>query len=187
MKRVIKNNIFGFIVGAVIFGCLGVIAANAINARDILYRDTNVESAIDNLYQQEAIVDSNYIYSNYVGVSSSSTTNGTNLSLSKGKYVCSFALQAAWINYSSASSFAEGDSSNISSLISGCTTLTPLKYYSGSQGANDKSASIYAHISSTYGNFVCEVASDTQITLAKAGDASSAIPLTYGISCNKIR
>ena len=52
MKRVIKNNIFGFIVGAVIFGCLGVIAANAINARDIVYRDTNVESAIDNLYQQ---------------------------------------------------------------------------------------------------------------------------------------
>ena len=48
--KAIKNNIFGFIVGAVIFGCLGVIAANMVNARDILYRDTNVESAIDDLY-----------------------------------------------------------------------------------------------------------------------------------------
>ena len=54
MKRVIKNNIFGFIVGAVIFGCLGVIAANAINARDIVYRNTNVESAIDDLYTNPA-------------------------------------------------------------------------------------------------------------------------------------
>ena len=51
MKRVIKNNIFGFIVGAVIFTSIGVIAATAINARNIEYRDTNVESAIDDLYQ----------------------------------------------------------------------------------------------------------------------------------------
>ena len=50
MKKVIKNNIFGFILGAVIFTCVGVIAANSLNAREVIYRDTNVESAIDGLY-----------------------------------------------------------------------------------------------------------------------------------------
>ena len=48
----VKNYIFWFILGAVIFTSLGVIAANMVNARDIVYKDTNVESAIDDLYDK---------------------------------------------------------------------------------------------------------------------------------------
>ena len=49
MKRVIKNNIFGFIVGLSL-GLIGIVSAAVINARDVIYRDTNVESAINDIY-----------------------------------------------------------------------------------------------------------------------------------------
>ena len=52
MKRVFKSNLFWFIIGALIFGIGGVIAATAINAREITYRDTNVESALNDLYNK---------------------------------------------------------------------------------------------------------------------------------------
>ncbi len=180
-----KKVIIGFIIGIVVCGVVSV-SAYTLLAKDIAYKDTNVEAAIDDLYQAQNALGSQ-TYSNFVGVSSSSSNNSVNLSLTKGKYICNFSYSASWINYSTSSSFAEADSSNINSLISGCTTLTPLKYYQGSRGANDKSGGVYAHLSSTYGNFICEVASDTQITFSKTGDVSSAIPLTYGLTCNKIR
>ena len=61
MKRV-KNSIFWFILGAVIFTSLGVIAANMVNAREVIYRDTNVETAIDDLYSKTSST-VEYIYS----------------------------------------------------------------------------------------------------------------------------
>ncbi len=180
-----KKIILGFTIGILVCGVVGV-SAYTLLAKDIAYKNTNVEAAIDDLYQAQNALGSQ-VYSNFVGVSSSSSNNSVNLSLTKGKYICNFSYNASWINYSTSSSFAEADASNISSLISGCKTLTPLKYYYGAQGANDKSGGVYAHLTSVYGNFVCEVDTDTQITLARAGDATSAIPLTYGLTCNKIR
>lgn len=54
--RIIKHNILGFIVGAVVFGSLGVYAATVIAASNVGYSDnaslgaTNVQDAIDKLY-----------------------------------------------------------------------------------------------------------------------------------------
>ena len=54
--KIIKHNILGFIVGAVIFGSLGVYAATVIAASNVTYSDnaslgaTNVQDAIDKLY-----------------------------------------------------------------------------------------------------------------------------------------
>lgn len=58
IKQVIKNNIFGFILGALIFGTIGVSAATYYNSKDVTYDNktsgmssNNVQDAIDELYQ----------------------------------------------------------------------------------------------------------------------------------------
>ena len=57
MKRMIKNPIFAFILGAIIFGGIGTVVAATILAKDVSYtpKDTtwkvdNVKDAIDDLY-----------------------------------------------------------------------------------------------------------------------------------------
>jgi len=49
MNKVIKSRIFFFIIGALIFGSVGVLASTIL-ARDIAYKNTNVEDALDDLY-----------------------------------------------------------------------------------------------------------------------------------------
>ena len=59
MKRIIKNPIFTFILGAIIFGGIGTVLAVTILAKDVSYapKDStwkvyNVEDAIDDLYSK---------------------------------------------------------------------------------------------------------------------------------------
>ena len=49
MKGNIKL-VIAFILGAVIFGCIGAYAATMIQSSDVLYNDTNVEAALNGLY-----------------------------------------------------------------------------------------------------------------------------------------
>lgn len=51
MKKIIKNNIFGFIIGGLIFGVIGVGAATLYNASQVSYNDGNVKDALDELYR----------------------------------------------------------------------------------------------------------------------------------------
>lgn len=58
VKQAIKNNIVGFILGAFIFGTVGVSAATYYASKDVSYdnsssglKSTDVQSAIDELYQ----------------------------------------------------------------------------------------------------------------------------------------
>ena len=60
--RIIKHNILGFIVGAVVFGSLGVYAATVILGSNVVYDNasskltsTNVQDAIDELYSKTFI------------------------------------------------------------------------------------------------------------------------------------
>ena len=48
MKKFIKNNILGFIIGIVLMGT--ITAVYAINASNITYNDTTVSEALDDLY-----------------------------------------------------------------------------------------------------------------------------------------
>lgn len=57
MKKIIKNNIFGFILGGLIFGCVGAYAAVQYNAADIIYKDkTTVKTALDDLYDKSSVI-----------------------------------------------------------------------------------------------------------------------------------
>ena len=51
-----KKYLVGFIMGAFIFGALGVIHAEyKIFSRDVSYKETNVELALDELYSKSNI------------------------------------------------------------------------------------------------------------------------------------
>ena len=57
MRKVIKSNILGFILGGLIFGSIGIYAANLYNANDISYTTndgtkTNVNDALNELYNE---------------------------------------------------------------------------------------------------------------------------------------
>ena len=81
MKRIIKNNLLGFIVGAVIFGTVGVIAANY-DADKISFttsKNSDVETvkdALDDLYNIKDIdVSGLQTFSNSAYTSTRSTNN----------------------------------------------------------------------------------------------------------------
>ena len=54
MKKIgkfIKNNLFGFIIGGIIFGGIGVVVADTIiNSVSVAYKTTTVKGALDELY-----------------------------------------------------------------------------------------------------------------------------------------
>ena len=53
MKKFIKNNLLSFILGAIIFGGIGVYATEGLLAsRKVTYNDTRVDSALNELYQK---------------------------------------------------------------------------------------------------------------------------------------
>ena len=54
MKRVLKSRIFTFILGAVIFSGLTVIATSTITASQITYNNTTLDLALNDLYNQAA-------------------------------------------------------------------------------------------------------------------------------------
>lgn len=54
MKKNIKNNIFGFIIGVAL--CASIIGVYALNASEIEYKEATVESALDDLYQRSTYV-----------------------------------------------------------------------------------------------------------------------------------
>lgn len=52
MKRIIKSRIFTFIFGGIILGSIGVYAATQYKAEEILYKNTTVKAALDDLYSK---------------------------------------------------------------------------------------------------------------------------------------
>ena len=97
MKRIIKNPLLTFILGALIFGSIGVVSAYTIFANDIGYtpKDTswevdNVKDAIDDLYIEASkpLIDridfskkNDIIYGNWA------TSRSVSINLDKGSYI----------------------------------------------------------------------------------------------------
>lgn len=52
MKKFIKNNLLGFILGAIIFSTITAYATARIQADDIIYKNTTVDSALNELYNK---------------------------------------------------------------------------------------------------------------------------------------
>ena len=50
MKKILKNPVFMFVLGSIVFGTIGVVATSTITANQITYGNSTVESAINDLY-----------------------------------------------------------------------------------------------------------------------------------------
>ena len=52
MKKFIKNNLIGIIIGIIISGTVGVIAATTISSKNVTYQNKTVNNALDELYDE---------------------------------------------------------------------------------------------------------------------------------------
>ena len=59
MKKVLKNRIFQFIITAIIFTSIGVVATNSINASNVSYKGETLDKALDTLYQRSTYTEYN--------------------------------------------------------------------------------------------------------------------------------
>ena len=52
MKKIIRNNLIGIIIGIIISGTVGVIAATTISSKNVTYQNKTVNKALDELYDE---------------------------------------------------------------------------------------------------------------------------------------
>ncbi len=114
MKRVIKNNIWGFIIGILVCGVVGV-SAYTLLAKDIGYKDTNVESALNDLYDKANHYGTGETYSNYVAYGTRPATSVVTLDLLAGSYLCNVSASVAY-----GGSEDENHAIDNNTTISGC-------------------------------------------------------------------
>lgn len=97
MKKFIKNNIFGFIIGVV--SCTAIVGVYAITASEVTYKETTVDSALDGLYEEvnKDLIDridltSNFVYS--VGYRTGPKT--VSINVDSGSYIIVFTSGYGW-------------------------------------------------------------------------------------------
>lgn len=103
-----------FILGAVIFGSIGVVAAT-IQAKDITYKNTNVESALNDLYQtaKEPLINKmSFAKKKDFSYGDWKTSRDVSINLEKGSYII---FLEAVDSYSSYSKSKEDVNDNITS------------------------------------------------------------------------
>ena len=128
MKKVFNNSIFMFILGAVIFGSIGVIATTQIQANQITYTKNNVDTTLDivldDLYQEVSKDITDYLgtpvyYENYGTADLQRTVNQQ---VSKGKYLVLISEGQAW-SYISEVNGTANTTADISCASNNCTLL----------------------------------------------------------------
>ncbi len=143
MKRFIKNNIFGFIIGVVL--CASIIGVYALNAIDIDYKDTKVDQALDDLYTEvnKDLIDrldltSNFVYS--VGYRTGPKT--VSINVDSGSYLIVFTSGYGWNSGSWTPTIANG----IEEVMNNnkCTSLIQKKLVNYTDGnANFTGTAVY--------------------------------------------
>ena len=67
MKKILKDRIFQFIITAIIFTEIGVLATNSINATEVTYKGETLDKTLDTLYQRST-------YTEYSGLTTVTPT-----------------------------------------------------------------------------------------------------------------
>ena len=195
MKRVIKNNLLGFILGAIIFGSIGVYASSYI-AKDISFTPkdsawkksngediTTVKDALDDLYENRSNIE---LFTNLVSFSSSS--NGNQLvsleNLNKGNYVCNHLLSSSWV--SGTANYTSNNTLAVEYEINGCDNLDIIKQDAKAQGAKTNVGDIYSVISNRFTYFNCRLDENGSISVKTKHTGSDTVPDSSSLSCYKI-
>ena len=144
MKKFLKSRLLAFILGAIIFGSVGVLASQ-IFARDISYGNTNVESALNDLYSKanEDIISKLSLTTSFeysVGVRTGPKTMSINVG--SGSYLIVFSSSYAW----NSGSWNQDIVNNIEEVMSNnnCTPLITKKIQNYTDGnANFMGTAVY--------------------------------------------
>ena len=101
-----KGYIVSFILGAIIFSGVTVLATNAINANEVTYKNTTLDSALDTLYERSTYTE--YAGSTTVTPGTTEQILSTNNKLLKSNITIS-AIPSSYKKLSTATNFAASD------------------------------------------------------------------------------
>ena len=178
-----KKIMLAFIIGVLLSGT-SVYAATTYLASNVTYKETTVENALNELYDKSIKLDEENIFFNYFKHGYNSTSKKVSLDLKKGKYICNISGALGYLSTNSISTYVDGN--GLESNVTGCSSIKSLKFSTIHQTANTKDDSRYETIGHIYGNFICDVDADTQISYEFVGMSQSTVPVTFILSCNKI-
>lgn len=177
-----KNNlkiITAFVIGILVSG-IGVYATNTYLAKDVIYKNSNVEDALDNLYNKLSSEDKTiFVNSEYYDQRKSSNT--VSIDLEKGKYICNAIYIQGTSNTAVPSKY--GSTETVDYTINDCEVLNKsAKYQYGKSvlNSNNYIGVVYNNI-----NLECNLVSDKTITVSFKKDSSTMFPVGVEIICNK--
>ncbi len=177
-----KKNILLIVLGIIIGTSIGVYA---INASEINYNNTTVDSALDYLYNHVGS-DIGQTYSSINYGHERLTSMSTNLELPKGKYLCStvFSMSTA-INEKD----YEASGNNTSLIPSGCDSIEAIKNNYIGSGATEpqlSSTSTYHLLYRLSYIFKCDVNATKTISVSATNTAVNWIPWIMSLDCTSI-
>lgn len=186
MKKILKTKIFFFFLGAIIFGSIGAVSAYTLLASDVVYKNTTVENALNDLYEKEnksiSGIGDSYTKSLY---SANRENKKIELELEKGKYICS-------VVYSNATDLNKLNTNGKSSQtlnITGCDDYKTLYEYQNYQSAKEAiSASLILNNVLIGKNFYCATneKKNINIQIDVANVPSNNVPMRSEVFCNKL-
>lgn len=187
MKKIIKNNILGFIIGAVLFSGITVYATKYL-AGDITYKDTNVEEALNDLYENSKNIDGTEKYHNSAYSDVRYATNSVTLAVPKGKFICNFSYVSSSAHQTQ--SKHESTISTHSYEIEGCNEKNIINNSIKSQFAQTIfQGTYYNGFILGNVNFICETNDESTIKASFNIDginSNNFISTGREITCNKI-
>ena len=193
MKKIIKNNLFGFILGIVLTMGIGV-AASTIFASSIKYEPewkksngdniTNVSEAIDVLYEKSNLkvngIGENIVVSNYTGTRDLISTK---LKLKEGTYLCNSTYSNATTE-SSTSFFGNSTQTNI---VSDCDNYIEINNFHKCQSADATNRDIIETICMLGKTFICKINNEKEINFSYGiTGIRNDLPVGFEASCTMI-
>ena len=173
----------GIIIGLLLSGTI-VYATNYL-AKDVIYNDTTVENALNDLYEEQnkkmESLGETYSKKYYSGTKNS--TNEVSLELEKGIYVCS-AIYGNTGYWSTLNVFEE---SAQTMTISNCDAYNELYNYQNFQSGTAKFSNTILVEVLVGKNFVCKVNDKKSINVSMAsGEKNTGLPLGMEFACTKL-
>jgi hypothetical protein len=168
MKKFLKNNILTILVTAIVCTSSTVYAVNYL-AKDIKYKDTNVEDALNDLYKKSS---SDQIYTlshNYSYSIGTRTVRTASLNLEKGYYIIYASSVITTTTSDSSKTVDEEENLLLVELEANDATCNEIKnsrFQSfSSEYINTKTATVYNGIENAIGIWQCSLEQNTTISI----------------------
>lgn len=180
--KILKNRILQFIVTAIVFISVGVLASN-ISATDVVYKNNkSVSQVLDDLYGSVGgNIGQNYSSSDF-GHQRLASMSTTIENLPSGKYLCTASYSAA----SAGNQNYEG-SGDSSITFTGCDSSNVLKQNAIASGAANAHSNVYEITQHDIKIIECNVSNTNDVTATfTSASASNWIPWVLVLNCTSV-